>query len=146
MKRLLIILVSGLLTTSVYAQDKAAEELVASMPKADMTYRELMETMGKSSATIHEGILRQNKQMVTYGVNYILTHPAPKHKPWSIMQKSDQQNFKSSLLAFDKILDTHAERVVKAADDNNWAMASEAAFDLQNACVSCHAMWKDKVK
>ncbi|PHS75391.1 MAG: hypothetical protein COB59_11625 [Rhodospirillaceae bacterium] len=131
---------------TVSAQDKTAEELVSSMTKADMTYRELMETMGKSSSTIHEGILRQNKQMVEVGARFILTHPAPSHKPWTIMVKEDQADFKNSLLGFDGILDEHAKNIVEAAKQEDWLEASSSANELMDACISCHSMWKDKVQ
>ncbi len=128
------------------AQDGAAEKLVSSMKKADMSYRQLMEVMVKSSTMMHEGILRENKQMVEVGANFIFTHPAPNHKPWSIMQVEDQAGFKQSLVAFDKILDIHTENIVEAAKKEEWVEASKASHDLMNACISCHAMWRQKVK
>ena len=140
------VMLASLIISSSYAEERTAEQLVASMKKADMTYRELMEVMGRSSSMMHEGILRENKQMVEVGANFILTHPAPKHKPWSIMKKEDQKVFKQSLLVFDKMLDTHTEAMVEAARKNNWIEASKASHELMNSCVSCHAMWKHKVK
>lgn len=131
--------------SSVFAVDMSAEQLVASKKKADMTYRQLMEMMGEASSLIHEGLIRQNKQMIEQGANYILNHPAPKHKPWMIMKESDQNEFKQSLLAFDKILDMHASITLSAAMSDKWEEASNAAFDLTKSCIQCHAMWKDKV-
>ena len=75
-----------------------------------------------------------------------MTHPAPNHKPWLIMNEADQAGFKKSLLTFDKILDTHTESIVKVAKKENWIEASKAANDLMNSCISCHAMWRKKVK
>lgn len=63
-----------------------------------MSYRQLMEMMRGASALIHEGLLCKNKEMIEQGTNYILNHSAPKHKPWTIMQESDQNEFKVSLL------------------------------------------------
>jgi len=138
----------GLLLTglAVNAGEDAAEDLVASKKKADMTYRQLMEVMGGASAMIHEGIIRENQQMVREGANIIRNHPAPKHKPWTIMEKSDQAAFKQSLLSFNKTLDTHAGRAAKEAAEGRWAKAAEAAHELTNSCVNCHAMWRQKVK
>ena len=62
--------------------------------------------------------------MVEQGVNYILYHPAPRHKPWTIMQKRDQAGFKQSLLAFDKLLDQQAQRVLETMNSNNWQEAN----------------------
>ena len=121
-----------------------AEQLVAGKAKADMTYLQLMEMMGAASALIHEGLIRENKQMIEQGANYILNHPAPKHKPWTIMPEADQADFKQSLLAFDSILDTHARNILQAAQQDKWQEASNAAFDLTSSCISCHAMWKQK--
>ena len=135
-----------MIISSSYAETKTAEQLVASMKEADMTYRELMEVMGRTSSMMHEGILRENKQMVEVGAHFILTHPAPNHKPWTIMKKKDQQGFKQSLLAFDKILDIHTEAIVEAAKKEDWIEASKASHELLNSCVSCHVMWRNKVK
>ena len=144
-KTILPLILLSLAIPNVYAEEKSAEQLVASMKKADMTYRELMGVFGRSSSMMHEGILRENKQMVEVGANYILTHPAPNHKPWSIVKKEDQKTFKESLLVFDKALDVHTEAMVVAANKDNWTEASEASHALMNTCISCHAIWKDKV-
>lgn len=148
MKRniILSIMLTSMIISTSYAEKKTAEQLVASMKKADMTYRQLMEVMGRSTSMMHEGILRENKQMVEVGANFILTHPAPNHKPWSIMKKEDQKGFKQSLLAFDKILDIHTEAMVEAAKKEDWIEASKASHELLNSCVSCHVMWRNKVK
>lgn len=146
LKILIILLSMSLLASNVFAEKDDAEKLVSSMKKADMTYRQLMEVMVRSSSMMHEGILRENKQMVEVGANFIFTHPAPNHKPWSIMKKEDQVGFKQSLVSFDKILDVHTESIVEASKKENWIEASKAANELMNSCISCHAMWKNKVK
>ena len=146
MKKIIVAVVISLIALNSYAEEKTAEQLVASKIKADITYRQLMEFMGNASSMMHEGIIRENKQMVKEGANIILNHPAPKHKPWSIMNKSDQEGFKKSLLTFDKILDLHAENTEKEAEKNNWLEANKAFNELSTSCISCHSMWKDKVK
>ncbi|WP_303905097.1 hypothetical protein [Thiohalomonas denitrificans] len=146
MKKVVITTLVFLLTTLSHAQEKDAEALVAGKEKADMTYRQLMEIMGEASSMMHKGVLRQNKQMVKEGANILLTHPAPNHKPWSIMAEEDQAGFKQSLLAYDQLLDTRAEKVVEDADQGAWTKASNSLNDLNATCLSCHAMWQEKVK
>ena len=145
MEKILLTLVITLLPLISHANEQTAEQLVASKVRADMTYKQLMEIMGRASTMIHEGILRENKQLVKEGANIILNHPAPKHKPWTIMHKSDHKSFKKSLLAFDKILDVHAQRALKEAKDENWIEANDALHQLNTSCISCHSMWKNKV-
>lgn len=144
MKRLVIALIIGLSTTHAFSQEDSAEQLVASKKQADMTYRQLMEILGEASGVIHKGILRENKQMVQSGADIILHHPAPKHKPWTIMDKEDQKGFKQSLLAFNKILDEHASKAAEAAQNDNWIEANKALNDLNTSCISCHAKWRTK--
>lgn len=144
MNRLVIALIIGLSTTGSFAQEDPAEQLVASKKQADMTYRQLMEILGEASGVIHKGILRENKQMVRSGANIILHHPAPKHKPWTIMEEKDQEGFKQSLLTFDKILDEHTSKAAEEAENDNWIKANRALNDLNTSCISCHAMWRGK--
>jgi len=146
MKNLIFILVVSLFNVTSYAEEMNAEALVASKTKADMTYKQLMEIMGGALTMIHEGIVRENKQMVIEGANIILNHPAPKYKPWIIMRESDQNNFKKSLLSFDKILDAHARRALEEAKNENWVDSNNATHDLTNSCITCHSVWKSKVK
>jgi len=126
--------------------EMTAEQLVASKKKADMTYRQLMQIMGKASSMMHEGILRENKQMIKEGANIIVGHPAPKHKPWTIMRKEDHKAFKKTLKSFNKTLDQQAEKVAEEAAKDNWKGANSAAHDLMNSCITCHEMWRAKVK
>jgi len=144
MQKLLFAFVIGLSTATALAQEDAAEQLVASKIQADMTYRQLMEILGEASGVIHMGILRENQQMVRSGADIILNHPAPKHKPWTIMAEKDQEGFKKSLLAFDKIMDEHAGKAAKAAENADWTKANKALNDLNGSCISCHAMWRSK--
>ena len=135
-----------LILTSACAEQQSAEHLVASKEKSDMTYKQLMVVMGSSFGTLQEGILRENKQMVMVGAEFIQHHPAPKHKPWIIMREEDQQDFKKTLLAYDQILHDHADKLVEAAQKENWVEAGNASNDLMSACITCHAMWRNKVK
>ena len=143
-KMSLVTLVIGCVSMPLYAQDDAAEQLVASKQQADMTYRQLMEILGKASSLIHEGIIRENQQMVKEGADIVLHHPAPNHKPWTIMQPDDQEGFKQSLLVFDKILDEHAGKAADAAAKGDWLAANGALNDLNTSCISCHSMWRAK--
>lgn len=121
-----------------------AEALVASKRSADMTYRELMQILGRSLTWIQTGIVLENKQLVREGVNHVIHHPAPSHKPWTIMDKADQEGFKQALLAYDPVLDIHAKEAAAAVEKSDWIEATAAAARLQTACVSCHAQWKQK--
>jgi cytochrome c553 len=143
---MVLIIGNSMFTLPSNAQDKTAEELVASKKKADMSYKQLMQIMGSSLSTINHGIIVENKQMVQEGANFILGHPAPSHKPWTIMEKSDQAGFKETLIEFDQLLDEKAKAVASAAKAGDWLDANEAASDLSNTCISCHGMWKNKVK
>lgn len=135
----------GLLPHQVLAQQDA-ESLVASKRAADMTYRELMQILGRSLGWIQAGIVLENKQLVREGVNHVIHHPAPNHKPWTIMSKEDQDGFKQALLGFDPVLDIHANEAAAAAEKGDWLQATEAAARLQTTCVSCHAQWKQKAR
>ena len=146
-RRLLpVILILGLTTTATFGQRDAVDQLVASKKQADITYRQLMAILGEASSIIHKGILQENKQMVREGADIVLHHPAPKHKPWTIMDENDQAAFKQSLLTFDKIMDEHAGRAAEAAAKENWMDANRALSDLNASCISCHAMWRNKTK
>ena len=145
MRNTLLILFISLFGSSIYAQNKNADTLIASKKKADMTYKQLMEIMGSSLSMIQQGVIRENKQMVIEGASFILNHPAPRYKPWTIMKKSDQNDFKQSLLSYDETLDVHARRAMEEAKKENWLESSNAAHDLTNSCITCHLVWKSKV-
>lgn len=138
--------VSLAISLPVALAQQNAEALVASKRPADMTYRDLMQILGRSLNWIQDGVLLQNKQLVREGVNVIVNHPAPRHKPWTIMEMADQEGFKQSLLAYDKILDVKANAVASAAEKTDWLEASAALAELQTACVSCHIQWKHKAR
>ena len=146
MKKLSILMITVLLSITTAHAEMTAEQLVASKTKADMTYRQLMEILGSASSMMHEGIIRENQQMVQEASKIIVGHPAPKHKPWTIMKKEDQKGFKKSLKFYNKDLDTHAERAAMHAAKGDWQEARKASNDLMNACTTCHAMWRTKVK
>lgn len=126
--------------------EQSAEALVASKRPADMSYRDLMQILGRSLGWIQEGVLLQNKQLIREGVNLIVSHPAPRHKPWTIMEAADQEGFKQALLAYDKILDVKANAAASAAEKSAWLEASAALGELQIACVSCHTQWQHKAR
>lgn len=123
----------------------AADQLVASKRQADMTYRQLMELMGSASALIQEGLVRENVEMVHAGTEMIADHPAPNHKPWTIMAASDQAACKQTLVSYDKVLHAESNRIAAAASARDWLTASKSAHDLTTACLTCHVMWKNKV-
>lgn len=142
---ILLAMMTGLALSPLPATaQEDADALVASKNKADMSYRELMQILGRSLTWIQAGIVQENKQLVRVGVNHVIHHPAPNHKPWTIMDKADQEGFKQALLSFDPVLDIHANEAAAAVEKGDWIGATEAAARLQTACVSCHAQWKAK--
>jgi hypothetical protein len=142
---MILILASALVVPLAQAEERTADQLVASKRQADMTYRQLMELMGASLAMIQEGIVRENAEMTKTAAEMSLEHPAPSHQPWRIMAEADQAAFKQSLLSYDKVLDSKATRIADAAAAGDWLGASQSAYELTNACITCHVMWKNKV-
>lgn len=134
------------LVSGANAQEGAtsAEELVQNMTKADMTYRQLMQVMAESVSLITQGILSENKQMVNRGTNYLLTHPAPKHKPWSIMPEQAKSGFKSALVTYDIVLENYSKQIDVAVKEDKWLLANQNLHDLNTSCLSCHLAWRDK--
>jgi len=124
---------------------KNADQLVKSKVKADITYKEMMAGMGQSIKMIQQGILTQNKHLVKTGVHLIDSHPAPNHKPWSIMPKVNQDSFKKTLLSYDKLLHGATSEILEALNENDWIKVNEKTYLLSTHCVSCHATWKNKV-
>ena len=133
-----------------YAQEKdvtdvAAEHLLEGKQKTDMTYREMMQIMGRSATKMYEGILLQNKQMVIDGALSISDHRAPRHKPWLIMRESDQEAFKKMLLFYDKALHKGAEEIVESLEENDWGASNQLLGKMTTNCIACHQVWRDKV-
>lgn len=145
MNKLLTALLAVALMPSPALAQETAEDMVAAMRTADMTYKELMAIMGRSISLMQDGVITQNRELIAQGANLIFTHPAPSHKPWAILEsQEDQASFKQVLLAYDKVLDAYAKSVVDASKVRNWMEAANALSNLQSACVSCHLPWKDK--
>ncbi|MDY0321272.1 MAG: hypothetical protein RBR23_06000 [Arcobacteraceae bacterium] len=140
------VLLGTVLSVSLFAQDKTAEELVKSMKKEDITYRQLMNGMSMAKNNIDNGIISMNKMLVDRGIDFIRTHPAPRKSPWVIMDKDDQDGFKSMLVFYDKKMDEDVEAIEKAVNQKDWQKALEASNGLSNSCISCHVAYKDKVK
>lgn len=146
MKESKIFIVCTFLVASLFAQEKTADDLLKSMKKEDISYRQLMNAMSMASDNIQTGIISMNKVLVDRGINFIRTHPAPRAKPWVIMGKEDQEGFKTMLVYFDKKMDEDVEAIEKAVTSKDWIKALEASNELSNSCLSCHLAYKDKVK
>lgn len=146
MKNLALLTLGTMLTISLFAQEKTADELVNTMQKADITYAQLMQGMGMAKNNIDMGIISMNKFLVDRGIDLIRTHPAPKAKPWFIMAEEDREGFKSMLVYYDKKMDEDVEAIEKAVNQKDWMKALEASQELSNSCISCHISYKDKVK
>lgn len=147
MKKLITVVAASLaLTVPAFAQDDAAEAMVASMRIANISYRDLMNMFSHALAEMQDGMIRHNEELVKQGAKVVFTHPAPKARPWSLMAKEDQEGFKQALLAYDKVLDIHTEEVVAAAEKHDWQAGMDAVGRLQGACISCHQEWMDKAR
>jgi len=142
------ILVLAILSTGLNAAGKkitTAEELVGTKKLMDITYKEQMELYGSAMRIIQSAIITRNRMLAKKGADLILTHPAPRSKPWSIMPTDeDKKGMKKSLLMYSKVFKRSLLGIKKAADRGNWLDANKAAYELSNACVSCHARWKNK--
>jgi hypothetical protein len=121
-----------------------ADDLVKSKKKADITYAQMMAGMGEGLAMIQKGILSQNRFLVESGVYLIDSHPAPRHKPWSIMPAQDQEDFKQTLLSYDKLLHDATSEILGALYKDDWIEANEKAYLLSTHCMSCHVTWQKK--
>lgn len=146
-KRLFTFLTVGaVFVVSLFAQEKTADDLIKTMKKEDITYAQLMSGMAMAKNNIDTGIISMNKMLVDRGIDFIRTHPAPKAKPWVIMDKEDQEGFKSMLVYYDKKMDKDVEAIEDAVNKNEWVDALNASQELSNSCMSCHISYKDKVK
>ncbi len=105
-----------------------------------------MAGIGMASNNIQTGIISMNRLLVDGGIDFIRTHPAPRKSPWVIMGKDDQTGFKSMLVFYDKKMDEDVEAIEKAVNKKDWQKALEASNELSNSCLSCHVVYKDKVK
>lgn len=146
MRNLALLTLGTMLTISLFAQEKTADELVNTMRKANITYTQLMQGMGMAKNNIDMGIIGMNEFLVERGIDLIRTHPAPKAKPWFIMAEEDREGFKSMLVYYDKKMDEDVEAIEKAVNQKDWMKALEASQELSNSCISCHISYKDKVK
>jgi len=106
----------------------------------------LMQGMNMAVNNIQSGIIGMNKMLVDQGINFVRTHPAPKKKPWVIMDKKDWNGFKSTLLYFDKKMDEDVLVIEKAVEKKDWNKALDGLNTFNNTCMACHASWKNKVK
>lgn len=147
MKKIKIIIqLFFILTTFASAStDQKAEALVEGKQKMDMTYKEMMQIMGRSASMIYEGILLQNSQMVKDGALAISGHKAPKHKPWLIVEKSKQKAFKEMLLIYDQELHKGADAILETVTQKDWHKTNQAFSSLTENCITCHESWRDQV-
>jgi hypothetical protein len=145
-KLLSLLSVGVVLSVSLFAQEKSADELIKSMKKEEISYRQLMNGMAMAHENITTGVVSMNKLLVDRGINFIRTHPAPRAKPWTTMAKEDRDGFKSMLVYYDKKMDDDIDAIEKAVNLKDWMGAVKASSKLSNSCISCHVVYKDKVK
>ncbi len=145
-KLLLKLTLVAILSNTLIAKEKTADDLIKTMKKEDITYAQLMGGMAMAINNIQTGIISQNKMLVDRGIDFIRTHPAPKQKPWLLMDEKDRKAFKVSLVYFDKKMDEDVEAIEKAMAKKDWNEAMTGLNTFQNTCLSCHVSWKDEVK
>lgn len=122
-----------------------AEGLVASKAQSEMTYKQMMQRMGEAYSMMQRGLILQNKELIKTGTWMIDDHPAPKEKPWLIMQQADQNDFKKTLIAYNDLLHGSAFTINEALKNDDWYEINKQVFDLSNHCISCHQTWMHKV-
>lgn len=122
------------------------DQLLQSKQKSDMTYKQMMQRMGKAYEMMQSGVINQNKELVRIGASMIQNHPAPNHKPWTIVKDSDKISFKQTLLSYDKMLHSSAHDIEESLLSDNWAVINEKVYNMSNHCVSCHYLWKNNLK
>jgi cytochrome c biogenesis protein CcdA len=126
------------------SSNNTIKKLVDSKDKSGMTYKQLMNQMGKSFEMIQTGILTQNKELVILGATLINNHPAPKTKPWLIMKENEQNSFKQSLIEYDKLLHNNLNDIINIVSTDDYIKANVKVFELSNNCISCHNVWQNK--
>jgi ABC-type nickel/cobalt efflux system permease component RcnA len=122
-----------------------ANELVKSKQKSNMSYKQMMMQMGEAYKLMQTGLLTQNKELIALGANMIQNHPAPKTKPWLIMPKDMQDDFKQTLIAYDKLLHEGISNIINSLETDDFATINANIYELSNHCISCHSAWQNKV-
>lgn len=131
---------------SEYQMKSNADELVASRKKSDMTYAQMMRTLGNGVQMMQEGILTQNKELVILGAKMIDEHPAPKTKPWEIVTEENVPKFKRTLIKYDKLLHDGVHELTKSVENEGWHAINEKVYRITNTCITCHNMWQKNLK
>lgn len=123
-----------------------AEKLVQSKVKSDMTYKQMMQRMGEAYKMMQTGIINENKELIKLGALMIQNHPAPKDKPWNIVKNEDVEDFKETLISYDKILHESVKEISLSLKGEDWLLVNQKVYDLSNHCISCHNIWKNNLK
>lgn len=124
----------------------SADKLVQSKVKSDMTYKEMMQRMGEAYRMMQSGVINENKELIKLGAWMIQNHPAPKDKPWSIVIDEDIEDFKQTLISYDKLLHTSVAEVDASLEDGDWYAINQKVYEMSNHCVNCHSVWKNNLK
>ena len=123
---------------------KNADELVKTKQKSNMSYKQMMTQMGEAYKLMQTGILTQNKELIALGANMIQNHPAPKTKPWLIMLKNEKDDFKQTLIAYDKLLHSGVNDIIDSLEYDDFLTINSKVYELSNHCISCHTVWQNK--
>jgi len=122
---------------------QTVNQIVKSKKASHMTYKQMMQQMGESYKMLQTGVLTQNRDLIALGADLIQNHPAPKTKPWLIMPEEEQEAFRESLIAYDKLLHQSAHEIIKALDEDMYEVNNKV-FEMSNHCISCHTLWQNK--
>jgi cytochrome c biogenesis protein CcdA len=122
---------------------QTVNQIVQRKHASHMTYKQMMQQMGESFKMVQTGLLTQNSDLIRLGADLIQHHPAPKTKPWLIMPEEEQEAFRESLIAYDKLLHQSAGMIIDALDKDIYEV-NNRIFEMSNHCISCHQLWQNK--
>jgi len=130
-------------TSDISDSTQTVNGIVRRKHASNMTYRQMMQQMGESFKMVQTGLLTQNRDLIRTGADMIQHHPAPKTKPWLIMPEEEQEAFRQSLIAYDKLLHQSAAAIIDALDGDIYEI-NNRIFEMSNHCISCHQLWQNK--
>jgi len=126
-----------------HAHDKGdLDSILAQKRKADISFAQLMQVMHQATQMIFDGILFENKEMVSLGAHLLDEHPAPAQGPAVAVIPEKRAEFKAVMPAYDKVFHLAADRVRGAAAKGQWQDAYAGYREITDACMACHTAWR----
>lgn len=146
MKRSTTLLFAGLLLAGslpLHAHESGdLDSILAKKRKADISFAQLMQVMHQATQMIFDGILFENKEMITLGAHLLDEHPAPARGPAADMVPEKRAEFRNVMPAYDKVFHITADRIRAAAAKGQWQEAYAGYREITDACVACHEAWR----